>query len=94
MGGFYLLHNRAQRFLGLLRLKTALAIVAAEFNQHPLWFMLLKQCRQACQTLVRGIAANAGVHHRDVRLPFIIQQRRPGCIGRHAIARAKAVAKH
>ena len=68
-------------------------LIAAELNQHPARLVLLKQRWQASQPLLRGIAADAGVHHRRFRLPLLIEQRRPGGVGRHPIASAQAVAE-
>ncbi len=93
VGRFDIFNNGAQRLLGLLRRKTAQSVIAAELNQHPARLVLLKQRWQASQPLLRGIAADAGVHHRRFRLPLLIEQRRPCGVGRHPIASAQAVAE-
>ena len=72
VGRFDIFNNGAQCLLGLLWRKTAQPVIAAELNQHPARLMLLKQRWQAGQPLLRGIAADAGVHHRCFRLPLLM----------------------
>ena len=68
--------NGAQRLLGLLRLEATQAVITAKLNQHPARLMLLEQRRQARQTLLRGIAADAAVDNGRLALPFVIEQSR------------------
>ncbi|CSS40167.1 Uncharacterised protein [Shigella sonnei] len=80
--------------LGLLWLKTTQTVIAAQFNQHPTRLMLFQQSRKARQSLLRGVAADAGINYRRFTLPLIIQQGRPGRAGRHSIPGAQAITQN
>lgn len=87
----------AQILFDVVRRKAAQPVIAAKFDQHPARLMLLQQRRKTRQPLAGGVAADAGVNDFYAvrpRLPFLIQQGGPGAGGRHAIARAEAIAQY
>ena len=73
VGGFDILNHRPQSLLGLLGREAAQPVVAPQLDQHPARLMLFEQRRESCQSLLRGVAADAGVDDRRGGLPLIVE---------------------